>query len=60
MNEENSFRTKIIEYYEESRENINFKSQLIFSLLQSIKEENNQFFSKGKCHLYNIIRIFVS
>ena len=37
-----------MECYEESKENINLKSQLILSLIQSIKEENNQFFSKGK------------
>lgn len=41
-------KNKLIEYYEESKENINFKSQLILSLIQSIKEENNQFFSKSK------------
>ena len=48
MKEENSIRSKLMEYYEESKENINFKSQLIISLIQSIKEENNHFFSKGK------------
>ena len=48
MKEENSIKSKLIECYEESKENINFKSQLIISLIQSIKEENNQFFSKGK------------
>lgn len=37
-------KNKFIEYYEESKENINFKSQLIFSLVQSIKEDNTQFF----------------
>jgi len=41
-------KNKFIEYYEESKENINFKSQLIFSLVQSIKEDNTQFFSKCK------------
>lgn len=48
MKEENSLKNKLLECYEESKENINFKSQLIISLIQSIKEENNQFFSKGK------------
>ena len=48
MKEETLFKDKIIEFYEESKENINIKSQLIISLVQSIKEENNQFFSKGK------------
>jgi hypothetical protein len=48
MKEENSIRSKLMECYEESKENINFKSQLIISLIQSIKEENNHFFSKGK------------
>ena len=49
MEEEKSIiKNKLIECYEESKENINFKSQLILSLIQSIKEENNQFFSKGK------------
>ena len=46
--EKSIIKAKLIEFYEESKENINFKSQLIFSLIQSIKEENNQFFSKGK------------
>ena len=48
MKEENNLKNKLIECYEESKENINFKSKLIFSLIQSIKEENNQFFSKSK------------
>ena len=43
-----TLKNKLIEYYEESKENINFKSQLIFCLIQSIKEDNNQFFSKCK------------
>jgi hypothetical protein len=42
------YKDKLIEFYEESKENINIKSQLIISLVQSLKEENNQFFSKGK------------
>ena len=46
--EKSIIKNKLIECYEESKENINFKSQLIFSLIQSIKEENNIFFSKGK------------
>ena len=48
MKEDISFKDKLVEFYEESKENINFKSQLILSLVQSIKEENNQFFSKSK------------
>jgi hypothetical protein len=48
MKEETLFKDKLLEFYEESKENINIKSQLIISLVQSIKEENNQFFSKGK------------
>jgi hypothetical protein len=48
MKEDTLFKDKLIEFYEESKENINIKSQLIISLVQSIKEENNQFFSKGK------------
>jgi predicted DNA-binding ribbon-helix-helix protein len=48
MKEDMSFKYKLVEFYEESKENINFKSQLILSLVQSIKEENNQFFSKSK------------
>ena len=48
MKEDISFKDKLVEFYEESKDNINFKSQLILSLVQSIKEENNQFFSKSK------------
>ncbi len=48
MKEDTLFKDKLIEFYEQSKENINIKSQLIISLVQSIKEENNQFFSKGK------------
>ena len=49
MEEEKSIiKNKLMECYEESKENINLKSQLILSLIQSIKEESNQFFSKGK------------
>jgi hypothetical protein len=39
---------KLINYYEESRENINFKTQLVFAVLHSIKEDNQQFLSKSK------------
>lgn len=42
------FKNKLIEYYEESKENIDSKIQIVFSLIQSIKEENTNFFSKGK------------
>ena len=40
-------KNKLLEFYEESKENIDFKSKLIFSLIQSIKEDNTQFFSKS-------------
>lgn len=46
--EKSIIKSKLIECYEESKDNINFKSQLILSLIQSIKDENNQFFSKSK------------
>ena len=59
MKEEKSIKNKLIECFEESKENINFKSQLIISLIQSIKEENNQFFSKSKYKLYKEIKIFL-
>ena len=45
-------KKKFITYYEESKENINFKTQLAYSLIKSIKEENDQFFSKSKEILY--------
>ena len=48
MKEENSPKDKLMEIYKESKENLNFRFQLILSLFQSIKEENNQFFSKSK------------
>ena len=48
MKDENLIKNKIMQCYEESKENINFKSQLIISLIHSIKEENSQFFSKSK------------
>ena len=48
MKEDILYKDKLIEFYEESKENINIKSQLIISLVQSLKEENNKFFSKGK------------
>ena len=47
-----NFKNKLIEYYEESKENIDSKIQKVFSLIQSIKEENTNFFSK--CKLYKI------
>jgi hypothetical protein len=50
--EQINFKNKLIEYYEESKENIDSKIQKVFSLIQSIKEENNNFFSK--CKLYKI------
>ena len=42
------FKNKLIEYYEESKENIDSKIQKVFSLIQSIKEENTNFVSKCK------------
>ena len=41
-------KKKLINYYEESKENINFKTQIAFTLLKSIKEDNEQFFTKSK------------
>ena len=41
-------KKKLINYYEESKENINFKTQIAFALLKSIKEDNEQFFTKSK------------
>ena len=38
----------IKKYFEESKEIINYKTQLISSIIQSMKEENNQLFEKGK------------
>ena len=52
MKDESLIKNRLIEFYEESKENINFKSQLIISLIQSIKEENNQFFSRSKFKQY--------
>ncbi len=51
------FKNKLIEFYEESKENIDSKIQIVFSLIQSIKEENTNFFSK--CKLYQIYCLFV-
>ena len=44
-------KNKLLECYEESKENIDFKSKLIFSLIQSIKEDNTQFFSKSMSNI---------
>ena len=46
--EQINFKNILIEYYEESKENIDSKIQKVFSLIQSIKEENTNFFSKCK------------
>ena len=46
--ESDSLLKNIINYYEESKENINFKSQLILALIESLKDDNEQFFSKSK------------
>ena len=49
--ESGSLLKNIINYYEESKENINFKSQLILALIESLKDDNEQFFSKSKAIL---------
>ena len=45
-------KKKLINYYEETKENINFKTQLAFALLNSIKEDSQQFFIKSKKIFY--------
>ena len=52
-------KMKLINYYEESRENINFKTQLVFALLNSIKEDNQQFLSKSKKCIFNLQKFLV-
>ena len=54
INEDNILKNNIINYYEESKENINFKTKLIFALIESIKEDNEQLFSKSNKKFYNI------
>lgn len=54
INEDNVLKNNIINYYEESKENINFKTKLIFALIESIKEDNEQLFSKSNKKFYNI------
>ena len=39
-------KKKLINYYEESKENINFKTKLAFALLNSIKKIMNNFLIK--------------
>ena len=51
-NDSLQIKNKLLEFYEESKENIDFKSKLIFSLIQSIKEDNTQFFSKSMSYIY--------
>jgi hypothetical protein len=60
IDEDNILKNNIINYYEESKENINFKTKLIFALVESIKEENEQLFSKSNKKFYNIIFKFNS
>jgi hypothetical protein len=52
-------KKNFINYYEESKENINFKTQLAFALLKSIKEDNDQFFSKGKKYYIKCSFLFI-
>ena len=60
IDEDNILKNNIINYYEESKENINFKTKLIFALIESIKEDNEQLFSKSNKKFYNIIFKFNS
>ena len=60
IDEDNILKNNIINYYEESKENINFKTKLIFALAESIKEEHEQLFSKSNKKFYNIIFKFNS
>ena len=60
IDEDNILKNNIINYYEESKENINFKTKLIFALVESIKEDNEQLFSKSNKKFYNIIFKFNS
>lgn len=42
------FKNIIKKYFEESKENINYKAKIISSIIQSMKDENNQLLEKGK------------
>ena len=41
-------KNKIQKYFEDSKESLNYKAQLIESLIQAIREENEQLQQKGK------------
>ena len=43
-----SLKSKLLEYYEEIKESINFKSKLITSLIQSINSDNFSLVKKSK------------
>ena len=43
-----SLKSKVLEYYEEIKESINFKSKLITSLIQSINSDNFSLVKKSK------------
>ncbi len=44
-------KNKILKYFEDSKENLNYKIQLILSLIQSMKEENDSLQEKGKHYI---------
>ena len=41
-------KNKIKKYFEDCKENLNYKAQLIESLIQSMREENDQLQQKSK------------
>ena len=41
-------KNKIQKYFEDSKESLNYKAQLIESLIQAMREENDQLQQKGK------------
>lgn len=46
--ESKAIKNKILDYYEEINDTINFKSKLIISILQSMNKDNYNIFKKGK------------
>ena len=40
-------KKKLINNYKESKQNINFKTQIAYALLKSIKEDNEKFYTKS-------------
>ena len=48
----NNLIDKIKQYFEDSKESLNYKAQLIESLIQSMREENDQLQQKGKNKKY--------